>query len=236
MPQDKWTDRLSEFLDGELEKRDREALEEHLKSCGECSAALDDLRAVMSRARSLDDRPPARDLWAGIAERIGTASGTTVEVSPIQSAPSVRRAWAARRLSFSMPQLAAAAVALIAVSGGAVGAWITLSEKSTPASATAIGQSGAITIAAAANVGGAMYDSAVVELEQALAVNRGQLDTATVRIIEENLAIIDQAIDQARTALAADPGSVYLSNHLAATLKRKVELLRHVTGLTAVQS
>jgi hypothetical protein len=86
------------------------------------------------------------------------------------------------------------------------------------------------------NLGGARYDSAVVALEQALAANRGQLDTATVRVIRQNLAIMDQAIEQAQSALAADPGSVYLSNHLAGTLKRKVELLRRATALTAIQS
>jgi hypothetical protein len=57
-----------------------------------------------------------------------------------------------------------------------------------------------------------------------------------VRIIKQNIAIIDQAIDQAQRALAADPANPYLSNHLAGTLRRKVELLRRATALNAVQS
>jgi hypothetical protein len=76
----------------------------------------------------------------------------------------------------------------------------------------------------------------VAELEAALAANKGQLESTTVKVINQNLAIIDQAIDQARQALAADPGSSYLSNHLAGALRQKVELLRRVTGLSAVQS
>jgi hypothetical protein len=136
-----------------------------------------------------------------------------------------------------MPQLAAAALALIVISGGAVAGWVAVRDRNVQTAVSPGRQPGVMTVAAASsNLGGPRYDSAVVELEQALVANRGQLDTVTVRIIEQNLAIIDQAIDQARTALAADPGSVYLSTHLAATLKRKVELLRRVTGLTAVQS
>ncbi len=235
MSTDKWIDRLSEYLDGELEKRDREALEAHLPGCAECSAALDDLRAVVARAGSLDDRGPSRDLWSGIAERIGAGSGAAVEVRAIESAPWRREGLFGRRLSFSLPQLAAAAVALIVVSGAVAGGWVGMRAAGSRAAGPAPNPA-EMTVATASSLGGARYDSAVVELEQALVANRGQLDTVTVRILEENLGIIDRAIDQARRALAADPGSVYLSSHLAATLKRKMDLLRRATALTTVQS
>ena len=37
---DTWNDRLSEYLDGELEPRERAALETHLAGCVECRADL----------------------------------------------------------------------------------------------------------------------------------------------------------------------------------------------------
>jgi len=229
---DQWTDRLSEYLDGELNKVERDALEKHLESCAECSAVLDDLRAVTLRAESLDDRPPTRDLWSGIAERIGSTT-TTGETRAIESARS-RKWWSGRRITLGIPQLAAAAVALVVLSGTGVGAFVAL--RQTSSSATVAVPEPGITVSNVANLGGAKYDSAVAELEQALTANKGQLDSATVKVIKQNLAIIDRAIDQARQALAADPGSTYLSNHLAGALRQKVELLRRVTGLTAVQS
>jgi len=53
--------------------------------------------------------------------------------------------------------------------------------------------------------------------------------------VEQNLAIIDRAIDQARRALAADPASPYLHQHLALQMKAKLELLRRTTALAAAQ-
>jgi len=48
-------------------------------------------------------------------------------------------------------------------------------------------------------------DMAIAELQDALSANEGKLDTATVRIVRENLAIIDRAIGQAQHALRRDP-------------------------------
>jgi hypothetical protein len=62
-----------------------------------------------------------------------------------------------------------------------------------------------------------------------LATRRSELDTATVRVLEENLTIIDRAIDQSRQALVRDPNSTFLIDHLNSALGRKVELLRTAT-------
>ena len=50
-------------------------------------------------------------------------------------------------------------------------------------------------------------------------------------IVEHNLQIIDQAINQAREALVADPANSYLSSHLVEARRRKLELLRRATAL-----
>jgi hypothetical protein len=77
------------------------------------------------------------------------------------------------------------------------------------------------------------YDAAVAELERTLAEGRGKLDPRTLQVVEENLRIIDRAIEDARRAIAADPGNTWLRSHLAATMRRKVDLLRSATMLTA---
>src|SRR5260370_8076247 len=68
---DRWTDRLSEYVDGELGVADARALEAHLASCGDCRATLEALRRVVARARALDDRAPEADLWPEGVTRIG---------------------------------------------------------------------------------------------------------------------------------------------------------------------
>ena len=68
---DPWTDRLSEYLDGELDAGERAALDEHLRHCAGCRRVLADLREVKRRAAALRDRDPRPELWTEIATRIG---------------------------------------------------------------------------------------------------------------------------------------------------------------------
>jgi anti-sigma factor RsiW len=228
---DQWVERLSDYLDGELSDGERIALEAHLQGCGECSAVLAELRQVVARARMLDNEAPRRDLWPGIAQRIGATPGGTRTVDLASRRP------AARRWSFSLPQLAAAGIALMAVSGGTV--WLLRSpaqQNVTPPVATApSGNPRAINAAARPRASTSeVYATAIADLERVLATGRGQLDSTTIQVIEQNLAAIDRAITQAQSALDADPANLYLNTHLAETMRRKLELLRQAAALVPV--
>jgi anti-sigma factor RsiW len=223
-----WTDRLSEYLDGGMRPKERAALEAHLASCPDCARALAELSAVVARAGRLPARAPAADLWPGIASRL----------EPRRAPRSFGAMLGGWRVSFTVPQLAAAALALTLLSSGTM--WLALSRRPAPIPAgssaqrvgpsheaeTASGADGAV-----ADFGFARYDAAIADLERVLALHRAQLDPATVRVVEENLRIIDRATAQARRALAADPANPYLNGHLADQMRRKVELLRQVASL-----
>jgi len=220
---DIWTDRLSEYLDGDLAEAERAALEEHVVGCAECRATLVGLRRVVTRARALEDRPPAADLWPGIAARIGARSAQPVPL---------RRA---RRLSFSLPQLAAASIALATLSGGSV--WLLRPGAVPVAVAPPAPPLPPSTPALPAGAGaGRSYDAAVADLERVLIEGRGRLDSTTVRVLEQNLAVIDMAIAQARRAVEADSANLYLNSHLAETMRRKLELLRQAATLVSAAS
>lgn len=234
---DQWTSRLSEYLDDELSSSDRKALETHLATCAACSRTLDELRRVVARAGALEDRPPQKDLWAGVARRIG------VSVPSEEIDLNERREQRRRRFTFTMPQLAAAVIALVSVSGTAV--WLTLHNGRQPsavgdqpvASFQPAADGRQLTASPVAWVDSTQraFDQSVTQLRQALKEGRGRLDTVTVRVLEENLRTIDAAIAQARDALAADPGSAYLSQHLAKTMRTKLDLLRRAQSI-AVRS
>ncbi len=98
-----------------------------------------------------------------------------------------------------------------------------------PAADPAVEATGSPAMAAGFDV--ARYEATISELEQVLITHRAELDTSTVRVIEQNLAIIDGAVEEARRALAADPASRYLNTHLASQLRRKAQLLRQATTL-----
>jgi anti-sigma factor RsiW len=231
MMNDRWTDRLSDYLDGELPDGERIALESHLQSCPECSAILTDLRRVVQRARALrEDRSPSHDLWPGIASRIGASSTASPAIVDLAS-----RRLKARRWAFSLPQLAAAGLALMTLSGGAV--WL-VSSRSRPAptpTSAAVAASGPVTFPAAMRpTASQSYAAAVADLERVLDQGRGKLDSTTIKVIEQNLAAIDRAIADAQRALEADSANLYLNTHLAETMRRKLDLLRHAAALVPV--
>jgi anti-sigma factor RsiW len=227
---DIWTDRLSEYLDGDLPATERSAIEDHLRHCVACGAALADLKRIVRRARALDDRAPERDLWPGIATRIGVSTGAPGVATEIRFAGRMRRRWA-----FSLPQLAAAGIALMAVSGAA--AWLLHPGATTLVLAPLPTQPLAMPVAAgSARPAARSYDLAVAELQQVLTQNRSRLDTTTVRVIQQNLATIDRAIAQAQRAVAADSANIYLNSHLAETMRRKLELLRQAAALVSAAS
>ena len=89
----------SDYIDGELPLAEARELETHLEVCGECRRLLNELRGVVARAGALEDRPPRADLWPRVSAQIGVSR---------------------RRFVFSMPELLAAGIALMLISGGGV--------------------------------------------------------------------------------------------------------------------
>ncbi|MFL5383308.1 MAG: zf-HC2 domain-containing protein [Longimicrobiaceae bacterium] len=112
MLHEEWTDRLSDYLDGELPPGERLALEEHLRGCPACRGVLEQLRAVRVRAAALGHDEPGPHVWRSIAERIG---------HPEVSADDPRDELAARRakkIRFPWLQAGAAAAAVLALGIG----------------------------------------------------------------------------------------------------------------------
>lgn len=214
---DQWTDRLSEYLDGELAPFERQALDAHLAACADCAGVLEELDAVRQQASVLPERvPPVADPWAAIASRI--------ERMPRSGADEGR---APRRVS--LPQLAAAAALVLAVGMGSM--WMRQPPRGPgverdPAPAD-YGQ-GVHPVALADE----SFDAAVADLEAVLDEGRGRLNAETIRVLEENLAAIDAAVVQAREALAADPANVGLTNHLLRTRAMRLGLLRRAVAAT----
>ncbi len=79
----------------------------------------------------------------------------------------------------------------------------------------------------------ALYDHEITRLHSVIEQRRGELDPKTIAAIERSLAVIDTAIAQARSALAADPASRFLHGRLTDALDKKVELLRTTAMLPA---
>jgi anti-sigma factor RsiW len=203
--------RLTDYLDGELSPTERASVDAHLTQCAACRTTLEELRRVVARAGTLQDSAPDRDLWPDVAARIGAAPRARL---------SVFRRVVTSRLSFTLPQLAAASLALMVLSGGLV--WMAKSGDPRadfqPVSAEPHRDDRAA--------------DAVAGLEKTFQSRRTNLDPEMVRVLEENLAVIDQAIDDCRRALVEDPSNAYVNGHLADLRQQKLALLGRAATLS----
>ena len=221
---------LSAYLDGELDATTRAAADAHLAACTGCRDALADLRGLQLQARRWSDDtalPPA-DLWAGVAARIAAPAPERARILP----------WYQRRWSVGIAELAVAASLVAALTAGLM--WNT-SRGPAPAAPGVTAEpvmaelepvgipEGAVTTVSFAD---AQFDAAVADLERVLREQRDTLNPRTVQVLERNLQVIDDAIQEARTALTNDPANALLNAHLARARQRKLDLLRRAAMLT----
>jgi anti-sigma factor RsiW len=214
----RWTDQLSAYLDGELPAEKRAALEEHLGSCVACRSVLEDFQAIVAAAPQYAGREPEQDLWPEIRDEID--AGREVPLTP--------RRRALPRM-FTLPQMVAASIAFALVSSSAV--YFLLRPEPVPVATVqppVAAPPGSLAAPSFRSVrAGAAYDQAVSDLERVLAEGRNRLDPRTLKVIEDNLGVIDRALAEARAAIAADPAAnSYLSAQVVANMHRKLELLR----------
>ncbi len=226
---DKWIDRLSDYLDDEMSPAERALLEERLAEDQELASTLEGLRRVKIHGQAVDDRVPphVQSIWDGVAQRIGATRSVPRDRKPIVGLIP----WRSRRVPISVPQLIAASVALIVLSGG--GAMMIQRFAADPGATGLPVESAVVSVAtdaAFASIGATRYDQAVADLTLVLEARREFLDRETIAVLTENLAIIDRAIERSLEALRTAPRSDYLLSHLEQTMRQKMTLLQHATA------
>jgi anti-sigma-K factor RskA len=202
------TEQLDDFVDGRLDSGARANVEQHVESCADCRTAEQQLRALLRSAHELPrtiEPPPA--VWARIRAR-------TID----ERAQRRTLLWSLRY------PLAAAAVVLMLLSSGLT-ALLLLRQPELVATP----RSGPVALAAA----DVEYNRTVRQLELALERQSPELDTATVRVVRENLRIIDQAIAEARAALERNPDNPGLSRLVSNSYQRKIKMLERTIRLSA---
>lgn len=240
-----WADRLSAFLDGELDAGEHAEVDAHLSECGDCRQLLEELGEVKRRAEGLGAVEPSRDLWGGIAATIQAPAAevrsddTRVIAFPGAGAqraePSPAPTW--RRLSLSFSQLVAASLVLVAISSTVTWSAVRARDGGAESVAeTSAGDEGGVEGGVIAPVSTEVEPPAdlareLASLEDALGATRDVLDPNTVRVLERNLGIIEQAIQDSQRALAQDPENDFLVEHLQRVYQRKLEYLREAARI-----
>jgi hypothetical protein len=213
-------DRLQDYVDGLLETDQRAEVERHLALCTPCFESTQQLRALLDELSALPrEVAPAQDLRPAIHAAISQR-----QVRPVRSSIGGRSLWSARYV------LAAAALVLVAFSSIVTSLLVWRARDD---GARAFIQATATSSFAANELRAieANYIAATAELERTLREQRMALSPETVRILEENLAIIDAALAESRAALRSDPSNQALSEMIVAAYEKKLDLLRRAAEL-----
>jgi negative regulator of sigma E activity len=215
-------ERLDDYLDGSLPESQFHEVELHLAGCETCRQEESRLRRLLDLAATLPrEMKPRRDLWPELAARIEaerSGAGSLARSRP--------------RLRASPAALAAAAAVLIAVASVVThvgGARVGGPRESLPTLARPAAVSGPAHVQDAETE----YVRATGQLMAALNARRGSLSPETMKAVDDNLRTIDDALRQVREALDKEPGNRQLTQMLASTHQKKLDLLLRLLRLSA---
>src|SRR5687768_12984602 len=250
-------ERLSDWLENDIDAATRAVLERHVATCGRCTALVSDLALIRREAAALPELVPSRDLWPEIEARIQAPVISLEQQRPARSGSGrgrIRQAW----------WLGAAAAGLVAVTAGVthymtkqgeqdrvVAETSTVARTPDSAGPSAISEPPAVvavteppaprqeerqlasTRVPAPNAEQSEYARDVAQLRDIVSQRRTELDSTTIAVLEKNLELIDRAIAESRAALERDPASDFLADQLARAMTKKVAILRTVALLPA---
>jgi anti-sigma factor RsiW len=208
---------LDDYVDDLLAPEVRVELERHIADCPACHGSLEESRRLQRASQALPRGiAPERDLLPGIRDLIGRD--------------------ARRAQGSSWRRWAAVAASLIVLTGAVWVGFRSLDSETVP-SEVATG-SGAVLLAADINMvefeaAETVYEEAAAHLLEIVEARGDELSPETRAVIEENLQIIDEAIDQVRDALNAEPDDTRNGHILNALYRQKVEFLWRVSRLSS---
>ena len=212
---------LDDYVTGDLSAEARGPVADHIATCEICRSEVADLEAISSRAAALPKSiEPPDDAWLGIRAAI---ERDKVAVASRYDTASRRRPYAI------------AAAVLLAAAISSLGTALYLNARNddqtrVAAEGSVVGVNAATL--AAFTVEENTYLRNVAVLQDMLDQQEGSLAPETVAQLKSSLRTIDEAILEARNALARDPANKTLIEMLSGNYRQKVDLLRRTTEMT----
>ncbi|HJP61660.1 MAG TPA: zf-HC2 domain-containing protein [Gemmatimonadaceae bacterium] len=212
---------LDDYVTGELAEDARAPVAEHVAACEICAEEVRGLQRVLARAAELPksiDPPP--EAWDNIRTAI-LKDEASVE-------PSRHRLSLIRR----HPVLVAVAASIVVAILSSVGTAAYLNSRAARVGNVAATSEGTPSSFAQFTIEENNYLRTVGTLQDVLDRQESALAPETVAQLRASLRTIDEAILEARNALARDPANKVLIDMLSANYRQKVDLLRRSTEMT----
>ena len=217
---------LDDYVTGELTEDARGPVADHIAACAICAAEVESLDRIIARAADLPKsiEPPAES-WSNIR----TAIERDRDAVAAHDTSSARAFW---RRPYA---LAAAAILVAILSSGGTALYMTSrnTDGSSSRSAASGDTSGGTPASLVAfTIEENTYLRNVAVLQDLLNQQEALLAPETVAQLRASLRTIDEAILEARNALARDPANKMLIEMLSGTYRQKVDLLRRTAEMT----
>jgi anti-sigma-K factor RskA len=217
---------LDDYVTGDLTEEACAPVEEHVASCALCGAEVESLKRILTRAGELPKSiEPPPDAWSNIRSTISRDESAVRANNPV----SLSDIWQRRYI------LAAAAV-LVAVLSSAGTVFYMKGHFPGVMTTGAIANNSSTEATPATLAAFAIEENNYLRtastLQDVLDQQEASLAPETVAQLKASLRTIDEAILEARTALARDPANKLLVQMLSASYRQKVDLLRRTTELT----
>jgi hypothetical protein len=223
--------RLDDHLDGRLASDEQHRVRDHLEECSDCAGLERSLRAVEQEVGELPDAlAPGRDLWSGIEERLDS-----IAVARSETGRSRMVAWSGWiAASVLVALLGGTWLVREVTTGGGAGTDVAATApaaSSNHTTTTAIDTELAADTPARREIEAieAQFVQAKEQLHRVLDEQREMLSPRTAEMVDDNLAIIEKAIQEIGDALERDPANRKLNRMLMAAHQRELDLLQHVT-------
>jgi anti-sigma-K factor RskA len=214
---------LDDYVTGDLSEDARDSVADHVAACAICSAEVEDLKRVITRASELPKSiDPPTDAWTNIRAAIDRDRAAAATESVVS-----------RKSQWRRPAMLAAAAAIVAAIMSSALTSLYLNSRSHDSSQTASrGDSAGRVTLASFTIEENNYLRTAAALQDVLDQQETSLAPETVVQLKASLRTIDEAILEARNALARDPSNKLLVEMLSANYRQKVDLLRRSTEIT----
>ena len=217
---------LDDYVTGDLTEEARAPVEEHVASCALCGAEVESLKRILTRAGELPKSiEPPPDAWSTIRSAISRDESAVRANTPVTPSVIRRRRYVLAAAAVLIAVLSSAGTALY-LKGNYSGA-----RNSSAIANNSLTEATPATLAAFA-IEENNYLRTASTLQDVLDQQEASLAPETVAQLKASLRTIDEAILEARTALARDPANKLLVQMLSASYRQKVDLLRRTTELT----
>ena len=216
---------LDDYVTGELTEDARAPVAEHIATCAICAAEVESLKGILAQAAGLPKAiDPPVEAWLNIRAAI-ERDKEAVATHQTLSESFWRRPYV----------LAAAAVLVAILSSG--GTALYLNSRNTDLASGRATTRDAANGATPANfvaftIEENTYLRNVAVLQDLLDQQEASLAPETVAQLKTSLRTIDEAILEARNALARDPANKDLIEMLSGSYRQKMDLMRRTAEMT----